>query len=77
MSTVGELIKELETLDPNLLVVMSKDSEGNYYSPYSDVSLNTYVVETSWCGYLWDETDEEDDQRPLDAVDAVILWPVN
>jgi hypothetical protein len=50
--TVGELRRELDNLDPELLVVLQKDSEGNGYSPLSDFEVLNYVPETTWYGEI-------------------------
>lgn len=36
MMTVNQLIKTLETLRQDAIIVLSCDSEGNYYSPMSN-----------------------------------------
>lgn len=47
---VKELIKLLQKEDPNRLVICSKDSEGNEYSPLSSVWTAAYRAETTWYG---------------------------
>ncbi|MBO0676892.1 hypothetical protein JRC04_05405 [Mycolicibacterium sp. S2-37] len=55
-------------------IVMSKDGEGNGFSPLYDASPEMYLAESTWSGELIHPDDAED--YP-DAVDALTLWPVN
>jgi len=48
--TIKELIKLLKKEDPNRLVIMSSDSEGNSFSPLSEVSTCAYRSDNSWSG---------------------------
>lgn len=87
---VKELIKLLEGSDPEALVVMSKDAEGNSYSPLAEIDNdnNVYVPETTWQGEIMlkelrpqdiragYEIDEVATDEP-DKEDCVILWPTN
>jgi hypothetical protein len=71
---VRELMKLLETIDPEKEVVMAKDPEGNGYSPLDGYSQRIYRPETTWSGYLLDviqERPEPSDWR------CVVFWPVN
>jgi hypothetical protein len=47
--TVAELIEELKQFEPDRLVVMSKDGEGNAYSPLSSMRSDIYVPDR-WSG---------------------------
>jgi hypothetical protein len=69
--TVGELIVALQQYSPDALVVIAEDSEGSNFSPLETLDLNTYLPETTWSGELVDDDEIEN------AVDAVVLWPVN
>lgn len=74
--TVGELIAELSKLDSALLVVQSKDEEGNGFSPFSDLGFGWYRAETTWHGEYYDDADDE--YEPVQGdVQAVCLWPTN
>lgn len=82
--TVRELIAKLQEYDPEAVVVMSSDREGNGHSPLDEIDASTYVPDTTWSGELWDpeydEADPEDEdawERPANAVPCVCLWPVN
>jgi hypothetical protein len=68
--TVAALIQYLQTVDPSWRVVMSKDAEGNDYSPLRIVEAAHYEEESTWSGTVLDE--DEDGGEPV-----VCLWPVN
>ena len=74
--TVKELIETLKDLPQDLQVVMSKDGEGNNYSPLDSHSVGRYMPDSTWSGdYLSIEDAEEggfDNAEPV-----VCLWPVN
>lgn len=84
---VGELREVLKDLPDDTLVVMSKDGEGNSYSPLSGHWNGHYIPETTWWGELWSEEDERDFDPhlpedaevpvPAEAVPAIVLWPTN
>lgn len=69
---VRELIQALQGLDPEAVVILSRDGGGNGYSPFDGVSVGTYIETNSWSGDFWDE--EEDDIDPSDGVKAIVLW---
>lgn len=82
--TVAELIKELKKLPPKTLVVQSKDSEGNGFSPVADVSLGRYEAESTWNGQFGlDKLTEELKSQGYSEEDvpngplAVCIWPTN
>lgn len=82
---VKELKALLETLDDEYRVVLSKDSEGNSFSPLCDHTIAVYVPETTWYGdiYLSELTPElrkqgyteEDTYQGDDGEKAVVFWP--
>ena len=88
--TVEDLIKELKALDPNSQVVISKDAEGNGFSPLCELALGKYDPYNTWDGEWWDQR-ELDEMAGMDAedaealhgtisdkaVEAVCLWPTN
>jgi hypothetical protein len=59
--TVNDLIERLQQLPPDHLVVMSKDAEGNGYSPLADVTgpddPHVYEPETTWSGEVYKNPD--------------------
>lgn len=81
--TVKELIEHLEKQDPDQLVVMAKDGEGNDYSPLADFWSGSYEAETTWHGTvgLFELTMELREQGYSkedilkDGVPALILCP--
>lgn len=82
--TVAELIKELKKQPQDAMVVMSRDSEGNSYSPLADLGQGRYEEETSWSGQLGIvELTEEyikqgyTEEDVLDGPIVVALWPTN
>jgi len=84
---VQDLINQLESMDPDSEVVLSRDGEGNSYSPLSSLWNGAYTPETTWCGEVHltclDDDDraqgysEEDVRTPGEhgTVAAVILVP--
>jgi hypothetical protein len=69
--TVKELKEALKEFNDDDLVVMSKDSEGNNFSPlYPGLGDQRYVARSDWHGDIVDTEDEED--QP-----ACVLWPTN
>lgn len=86
--TVQDLKKELDKLDDNMLVVISKDSEGNSYSPLSEVSGNSlYTPENNWLGevsikeltpeLIKQGYTEEDCYKTDESKECIVLWPTN
>lgn len=49
--TVSQLIVKLNGLNPDALVILQKDREGNGYSKLEDIDDNAvYVPDTGWSG---------------------------
>jgi hypothetical protein len=59
--TVKDLIAELQDHDPDRVVIISKDAEGNGYSPLSCALTGAYRAETTWRGEVGLESLDEDD----------------
>jgi hypothetical protein len=79
---VRELREVLVGLDDDTLVVMSKDGEGNRYSPLDGYTPGElYRAESTYSGELVNNegtaVDDEDWDDGSDAVPCVVLWPVN
>ena len=83
---VTELIKQLQELEPDRIVVMSSDGEGNSFSPLADMEQMAYEANSTYSGdaRLEKLTDElrkqgyaEEDVAGPDAVKAVVLFPTN
>ncbi len=81
--TVAQLIEQLKTCDPDAIVVMAKDGEGNDYTPLAGFWSGVYRAETTWYGEvgyseLTPELEEEGyDEEDLieDGRKAIILSP--
>ncbi len=85
---VKELIAELQNLDPEVVVVMSSDSEGNGYSPIASLGEDMYIPETTYSGSLAYTKEDFEADPPRDgtyeeyleenkAEKCVALWPTN
>ncbi len=77
---VKELIEILILADPEALVVLSKDGEGNDYSPVCDWDDSfRYEAESSYNGTLLEKEDVEEYEHDRwdEAQKCVVLWPVN
>jgi hypothetical protein len=67
--TVQQLIKHLQKMPPRSLVVMSKDSEGNDFTPLAALGTCKYIEANSWSGTIVSDEDEEDGKS------SICLWP--
>jgi hypothetical protein len=74
---VKEFIKLLEKVDLEQEVIMSKDAEGNGFSPFCELGFGYYVPDNEYSGELYDEEDEASGDKPHNAQKSVILWPLN
>ena len=86
--TVKQLIEALQTCNPDDLVVLARDAEGNSFSPVDRVlGDDMYEPESSWSGCIklreltpelekqgYSEDDVGDPEEG--AVNCVTLWPV-
>lgn len=85
LATLRAEIAKLDHLPGDTLIVMSKDGEGNGFSPLADLDEAMYDAESTWAGdrYLSDADREatgepnEYSEAPESAVPAVFLWPTN
>lgn len=84
--TVKEFIEYFSDCDPNAIVVISKDEEGNGFSPFYEASEEIYLPTSQWSGALFsdedyryenDLDDDEEYEKPEGLVNAVVLWPGN
>lgn len=82
--TVGELIGKLLSFDPDDLVVLASDSEGNNFSPLYELTEDLYQEDSNWSGNTCPReiTDElrqggwtEEDIMP--GRPCITLWPTN
>lgn len=82
---VKKLIKLLQEEDPNAIVIMAKDGEGNSYSPLSEFWSGAYRAETTWYGEVgYSKLTEELEEAGYTEEDlieggepAIILSPIN
>lgn len=76
---IKDLIEQLQKLDPELLVVLSKDEEGNGYSELAYIEPNSRFSEGEVSpNILTEELDEEgwsEEDFLDDGIPCVILWP--
>jgi hypothetical protein len=77
---VRKLIEQLQTIDPEREVVLSRDEEGNGFSSLEDVELMTYLdgevyIECLTTRHLESGFTREDMCPSDDGVPAVVLWP--
>lgn len=91
--TVSELIVILSGFNPDALVVMSSDSEGNNHSPiYGAFDNLHYIPDSAYSGEIRDFEQEEKDgeyegyekeeleeleEIKKSAIEAVLLCPTN
>jgi hypothetical protein len=80
--TVAQLKKLLVQFPDDLKVILSKDGEGNEFSPFDGHSIGYYFKESSYSGTFIYEEDlaeaEEEFGLEVDEGEKVIcLWPVN
>ncbi len=84
--TVGSLINILEKFDPERVVIIAKDAEGNDFSPLSEITMAAYLPQTThWgtigleelTGDLEDLGYSEDDVVQKGGIPCIILEPVN
>lgn len=74
---VKDLIKQLSELPQDYEVVMSKDGEGNDFSPCADAAgPYMYEPDSTWSGQVWSEEARAEDGEEFKP-NAVVLWPTN
>jgi hypothetical protein len=61
------------SLNPDLEIVMSKDGEGNQFSPFSEITIGLYEPINTWDGDFCHEKYMEIGETS----NALCLWPVN
>lgn len=75
--TASELIDRLSQVPPDTIVIISKDAEGNGFSPLEEADeAARYVPDNEWSGDVL-HPDDYDEYDAADLVPAVCLWPVN
>ncbi|MFE7717551.1 hypothetical protein ACFU44_00745 [Nocardia rhizosphaerihabitans] len=74
---VREWIEVMSKLNPEALVVLAKDEEGNAFSPLAYIEPGYYTAETTWSGEFFTESNELPEEPGVPDVCAVALWPIN
>jgi hypothetical protein len=85
MHTVADLIRKLESYNPDSIILLAKDSEGNEYSSLEDISVE--LVELEYEGgevedifnkeeLLDGNPDMTDSKLALNFKEALVFWPV-
>jgi hypothetical protein len=81
--TIKDLIELLQKEDQDRVVIISKDAEGNNFSPLDSIVTCAYLAETTWSGETGlEELTKEDEENGYDEEDVIIdgekaicLWP--
>jgi len=68
---VKDLQKILSSLNPELDIILQKDSEGNGFSPLRDYKLGSYYAYNAWSGEVVEE------QLIGDVIPVIVLIPAN
>lgn len=83
---VKELIKLLQKANPEAIVIIVKDGDGNSFSPLHDVDIKnkTYEADSTWSGEVCFKTLTDDlkkhgytEEDVGDGEDCVVLNPIN
>ena len=83
---IGELKELIKDMDNNIEIIISKDVEGNNYSPLSDYSEGIYLSSPTWYGkfYHVDELNDPDEYNleeveniKSEGSECICLWPIN
>lgn len=83
---VKDLLEQLKDLDPEMEIIMQKDSEGNGYSPLAGADPEgIYIAESTWSGDVYDASwtaddacmDEEEWEEIQAQPRCVVLYPIN
>ncbi len=73
--TKADLLKAIVDVPDDTLIVMSRDSEGNDYSPLAQIDEALYRAENTYSGELYDEDQGEEEKKK--CVPCIVLWPTN
>ena len=72
------LLHQLEFFDETLEVILSKDSEGNGFSPLSDAGEGFYATDEFFGGFVLNEKDlEEEGYTQEECLKVIALYPIN
>lgn len=81
--TLNQFIEQLHELQGeghgDSIIVLSKDGEGNDFSPFAELGNYFYKANSTWSGEICNEDEKE--AHPGDFEDynqkAIVLWPTN
>lgn len=79
--TVKDLIEKLSRLNPDFQVVLSRDEEGNRFSPLNKLTTGQYEPDTDYKGEFYESqlvrnNDEMGEiEIPQEQHNTVCLWP--
>lgn len=65
---VFELIRVLQSYDPTLDIIMSRDPEGNGYAPLGSIDGDNYT-------FVDAEVYTKEDGQPAKSERVVVIWP--
>lgn len=74
--TKNKLIKALQAMPGNPLIVLSRDAEGNGFSPLAAAEMTGYIPAPVYGGEIW-EPEYDNQAEPEGVVSAVCLWPLH
>ncbi len=83
---IKELMECLGHLNPELEIIIQKDSEGNDYSPLSDSFVGYYIANSTYSGecHTFTQFDSEDKEEmeewesiKIEGKKVLILAPIN
>lgn len=69
---VSDFIDVLKKMPQDSIIIMSKDAEGDNYSPLYDIEQGSYLKENSWSGEVFFSK-----EKPKNTESCVVLWPTN
>ena len=75
----SDLIKMLQSIEGDPVVIIQKDAEGDNFSPLSTIEGGFYYYpETTWSGYVVEDEDmDEEDYLDEDAHKCILVYPIN
>jgi hypothetical protein len=83
--TVGQLKAALADVPDEIEVILSRDEEGNGFSPLAQIDDGLYEPDSSYEGMVWvpdsaigsPQGYTEEDRAPEEAYAVITLWPTN
>jgi hypothetical protein len=76
--TIKDLRMALGGLPDSMQIVVSKDAEGNSFSPLEDIAIGIYTADSTWSGDFTSWADDAGEEEiPEGECNTVCFWPVN